>query len=70
MKNIIPEDPRKRKILVRRIVLGVTVVAVVGVTAVILRKLDTIEVEVETLLEVTSDVVDATDALTDSLTIA
>lgn len=69
MKKFLPEDPAKRRIVVRRILLGTGIVVGVATFAVLMRRLEHIDADIEILTEVASDVVDATDAIADAVVI-
>lgn len=69
MSNLIPQEPAKRRRLVRRVLIGTGIVAGVVVTVVIVKKLNRLEADVEVLVEVTGDVIDAADSLVDAVQI-
>jgi len=67
MTTLIPKDPSARKRLVKKVLITAGVVTGVAAAAVIIHKLTAINVEVETLVEIASEIVDSTDGVIDAV---
>lgn len=63
IQKFVPEDPKARKRLLKKVAIVGGVTAGVVVAAIIIRRLGVIETDVEVLVEIAEDIVEATEGL-------